>query len=132
VGAENLRTWADALLNAVGSVTRVVPGGQVWFWSACDDLRLVGLKLIFLVVTRDQFPVRRGIPPLPSWRRRQRSSIRSIIRARLVCPGRRFVLFVVLAGALERAGLTLAMYRRQLTTVPARDSSTITTPAASR
>jgi hypothetical protein len=34
------------------SVTRTVPGGQVWFWSACDDLRLVGLKLIFLVVTR--------------------------------------------------------------------------------
>jgi hypothetical protein len=44
--------WADALRNAVGSVTRTVPGGQVWFWSACDDLRLVGLKLIFLVVTR--------------------------------------------------------------------------------
>ena len=30
----------------------MVPGGQVWFWPACDDLRLVGLKLIFLVVTR--------------------------------------------------------------------------------
>ena len=45
-------TWADALRNAVGSVTRTVPGGHVWFWSACDDLRLVGLKLIFLVVTR--------------------------------------------------------------------------------
>jgi hypothetical protein len=25
---------------------------QVWFGLACDDLRLVGLKLIFLVVTR--------------------------------------------------------------------------------
>jgi hypothetical protein len=45
-------TWADALRNAVGSVTRTAAGGQVWFWSACDDLRLVGLKLIFLVVTR--------------------------------------------------------------------------------
>ena len=31
---------------------RTVPGGQVWFGLACDDLRLVGLKLIFLVVTR--------------------------------------------------------------------------------
>src|SRR5712691_7212578 len=28
------------------------PGGQVWFGPVCDDLRLVGLKLIFLVVTR--------------------------------------------------------------------------------
>ena len=45
-------TWADALRDAVGSVTRTVPGGQVWFGLACDDLRLVGLKLIFLVVTR--------------------------------------------------------------------------------
>jgi hypothetical protein len=38
--------------NVVGSVPRTVPGGQVWFWSACDDFRLVGLKLVFLVVTR--------------------------------------------------------------------------------
>jgi len=45
-------TWADALRNAVGSVTRTAAGGQVWFWSACDDLRLVGLKLIFLIVSR--------------------------------------------------------------------------------
>jgi hypothetical protein len=45
-------TWADALRDAVGSVTRTVPGGQVWFGLACDDLRFVGLKLIFLVVTR--------------------------------------------------------------------------------
>jgi len=30
----------------------MVPGGQVWFGWACDDLRLVGLKLMFLVVTR--------------------------------------------------------------------------------
>jgi hypothetical protein len=29
-----------------------VPGGQVWFRLACDDFRLPGLKLIFLVVTR--------------------------------------------------------------------------------
>ena len=45
-------TWPDALRDAVGSVTRTVPGGQVWLGLACDDLRLVGLKLIFLVVTR--------------------------------------------------------------------------------
>jgi hypothetical protein len=45
-------TWADALRNAAGSVTRTAPGRQVWFWSACDDLQLAGLKLIFLVVTR--------------------------------------------------------------------------------
>jgi transposase len=45
-------TWADTLRNVVGSVPRTVPGGQVWFWLACDDLRLVGLKLVFLVVTR--------------------------------------------------------------------------------
>ena len=29
-----------------------MPGGQVWFGPTSDDLRLVGLKLIFLVVTR--------------------------------------------------------------------------------
>jgi hypothetical protein len=29
-----------------------VPGGPVWFELAWDDLRLVGLKLMFLVVTR--------------------------------------------------------------------------------
>jgi putative transposase len=45
-------TWADALWDAVGSGMRTVPGGQVWFGLTCDDLRLVGLKLIFLVVTR--------------------------------------------------------------------------------
>jgi hypothetical protein len=38
--------------DAVGSVTRTVPGGQVWFGLACDDLRLVGLKLVVLVITR--------------------------------------------------------------------------------
>ena len=34
----------------VGHVT--VGGGQVWFGLPCDDFRLVGLKLIFLIVTR--------------------------------------------------------------------------------
>ncbi len=38
--------------DALGSVLRTVPGGQVWFGLTCDDLRLVGLKLIFLIVTR--------------------------------------------------------------------------------
>jgi hypothetical protein len=40
------------LRDAVGSVARTVPGGQVWYGLACDHLRLVGLKLIFLVVIR--------------------------------------------------------------------------------
>ena len=38
--------------DAAGAVARTIPGGQVWFGLACDDLRLVGLKLMFLVVTR--------------------------------------------------------------------------------
>jgi putative transposase len=29
-----------------------VPGGPVWFGAGVGDLRLVGLKLMFLVVTR--------------------------------------------------------------------------------
>jgi hypothetical protein len=45
-------SWADAWRDAVGSATRTVPGGQVWLGLACDDLRFVALKLIFLVVTR--------------------------------------------------------------------------------
>ena len=45
-------TWADALRYAAGAVTRTVPGRQVRLGLACDDLRLVGLKLMFLVVTR--------------------------------------------------------------------------------
>jgi hypothetical protein len=45
-------TWADALWEAASSVTRTAPGGHVWFGLTCDDLRLVGLKLIFLIVTR--------------------------------------------------------------------------------
>src|SRR5450755_3031018 len=52
VGAENLRHLGSCLRDAVGSVTRTVPGGQVWFGLACEDLRPVGLKLIFLVITR--------------------------------------------------------------------------------
>jgi hypothetical protein len=44
-------TWADVLRDAVGAVTRaVLRAGLVGL--ACDDLRLVGLKLIFLVVAR--------------------------------------------------------------------------------
>jgi len=81
---------------------------------------------------RDQLRVRPGIPPSPSWRRRQRCAIRSIIRARLVCPDRCFVPFAVVVPALERAGRIPATYRRQLTTAHTRDSTTSTTPAASR
>ena len=29
-------TWSDASRAAVGSVTRTVPGGQVWFGLACE------------------------------------------------------------------------------------------------
>ena len=50
-----------------------------------------------------QLRVRPGIPPSPFWRRRRRSSIRAIIRARLVCPSWCFVPFAVLVPALERA-----------------------------
>jgi hypothetical protein len=45
-------SWADALRVVVRAVARTVPGGPVWFALACNDFRLVGLKLIFLVVTR--------------------------------------------------------------------------------
>jgi hypothetical protein len=41
--------WADALRTRSA---RTVPGGQVWGGPACNDLRLVGLKLMFLVVPR--------------------------------------------------------------------------------
>ena len=74
------------------------------------------------VLARIQLRVRPGVPPLPSWRRCQRSSSRSIIRDRLVCPSWRFVRFAVLIAVLERAGRTLTTYRRQLTTAHARDS----------
>jgi hypothetical protein len=49
VSAENLRHLADALRTPSA---RTVPGGQVWGGPACNDLRLVALKLMFLVVTR--------------------------------------------------------------------------------
>jgi hypothetical protein len=52
VGAENLRHLGRFL---VGRRRLDHPNGawrQVWFGLTCDDLRLVGLKLIFLVVTR--------------------------------------------------------------------------------
>jgi hypothetical protein len=48
---ETCATGADALQEAVSSVPRTAPGGHVLV-RACDDLRLVGLQLIFLVVTR--------------------------------------------------------------------------------
>ena len=53
-----------------------------------------------------QLRVRPGIPPLPPWRPRQRSSIRSIIRARQACPDRCLVPVAVLVPALDRAGRT--------------------------
>jgi hypothetical protein len=53
---------------------------------------------------RHRLRVRPGVPPLPSWRRCQRSSIRCIIRARLVRPGR----CLVPVAVLERAGRTRA------------------------
>jgi hypothetical protein len=45
-------TWADVPCLAVGSVPRLVPGSPVPAWPGCDDSRLVGLKLIFLIVSR--------------------------------------------------------------------------------
>jgi hypothetical protein len=52
VRAENRRCLSRCFADAVGSVTRTVPDGQVWFRLACDDLRLAGLKLIFLIVAQ--------------------------------------------------------------------------------
>jgi putative transposase len=52
VRAENCATWAYAPQLAVGLVSHLAPGGQVPAWPGCDDLRLVGLKLIFLIVSR--------------------------------------------------------------------------------
>ena len=71
----------------------------------------------------------------PSCRRRHRSSIRSIIRARLDCPAERpgpgracpFVFALARAGFAAR---TLATCRRQLTIAHNRDSSRIAAPAA--
>src|SRR5208282_6936003 len=52
VSAENLRHLGRCL----GGCRRLGHANgawrQVWFGLACDDLRLVGLKLIFVVVTR--------------------------------------------------------------------------------
>jgi hypothetical protein len=45
-------TWADALRNVVGSVKRPASAGPVLAGPGWDDLWLVGLKLIFLVVSR--------------------------------------------------------------------------------
>ena len=45
-------TWADALQITVGSVPRSGPGGRSWSVRRWDDLRPVGLKLIFLIVSR--------------------------------------------------------------------------------
>ena len=52
VGAENLRHLGSTLQDPIGSIPRPAPGGQqVWTWP-CGDLQLVGLNLIFLIVTR--------------------------------------------------------------------------------
>jgi putative transposase len=45
-------TWADAPQLAVGLVSPLAPGGRCRAGRGCDDLRLVGLKLIFLFVSR--------------------------------------------------------------------------------
>ena len=52
MGADNLRCLSRCFADAVGSVARTVPAAQVRSGLPCDDLRLVGLKLIVLVVTR--------------------------------------------------------------------------------
>jgi hypothetical protein len=51
VGAENPRHLGRCFADA-GARSRERSRGQVWFGLACDDLRLAGLKLIFLVITR--------------------------------------------------------------------------------
>ena len=45
-------TWADAPQLAIGLVSRLAQGGRCRAGRGCDDLRLVGLKLIFLFVSR--------------------------------------------------------------------------------
>ena len=45
-------TWLDAPLTASCSAARPAHARSVWPTRAWDDLRLVGLKLIFLIVTR--------------------------------------------------------------------------------
>jgi hypothetical protein len=50
---ETCATWVAAVQIAVGSTPRSdVGAGRRWSVRRCDDLWLVGLKLIFLVVTR--------------------------------------------------------------------------------
>ena len=53
VGAENLRHLGQMLCGTPSARSRErCLAGRSWFGLACDDLRLVGWKLIFLVVTR--------------------------------------------------------------------------------
>ena len=51
-GAENLCHLGICAEEGVGSVTALVARGRLAGRRPCDDLRLVGLKLIFLIVTR--------------------------------------------------------------------------------
>jgi putative transposase len=66
-GAPDLRVpktcaiWADVLQAAVGSGGRSTRSGQCWPGWRWDDLRLVGLKLVFLIVSR---PVPVPVPVL--------------------------------------------------------------------
>jgi putative transposase len=52
VGAENLRHLGRCFATPSARSRERCLAGRSWFGLACDDLRLVGLKLIFLVVTR--------------------------------------------------------------------------------
>jgi hypothetical protein len=52
VGAENLCHLADAVKSAAGSAHVRRLAGQSWRAGAWDDLRFVGLKLIFLIASR--------------------------------------------------------------------------------
>jgi len=65
VSAENLRHLGSCLAGRrrLGHANGAC--WQVWFGLACDDLRLVGLKLIFLVVTRAVSLL--GLPRRESW-----------------------------------------------------------------
>jgi hypothetical protein len=51
-GAESLCHLGVCAKDGVGSVTALVARGRFAGRRSCDDFRLVGLKLIFLVVTR--------------------------------------------------------------------------------
>ena len=52
VGAENACYLGVCAEEATGQCPRVAVGGRFARGRPCDDLRLVGLKLIFLVITR--------------------------------------------------------------------------------